>query len=53
MKNLKKLSRIELRSLKGAGPIWSCNPNPCPRGSCCLPGRWPDIPRACYICADS
>jgi len=53
MKNLKKLSRHELRSLKGAGSNWSCALNPCPPGTCCLPGRWPDIARACYICADS
>ncbi|MET3038288.1 hypothetical protein ABXT08_19550 [Chryseobacterium sp. NRRL B-14859] len=53
MEKLKKLSRNELRSLRGAGPIWACTSHSCPPGSCCIPGRWPDIASACVICASS
>ncbi|MDO3426707.1 MAG: hypothetical protein GXO46_06035 [Chlorobi bacterium] len=53
MKNLKKLSRPELRAIEGSGPNWSCTPTSCPKGSCCIPGIWPTTPRACVICADS
>ncbi|WP_410493770.1 bacteriocin-like protein [Chryseobacterium defluvii] len=52
MKNLKKLPRSKLKSLKG-GDTWSCYSNACPPGNCCRPGRWPDVLRSCYICADS
>ncbi|MFL9835067.1 hypothetical protein [Chryseobacterium terrae] len=47
------MSRLELRTVMGSGPNWACTPTSCPKGSCCIPGRWPDIPRACVICADS
>ncbi|WP_444861132.1 bacteriocin-like protein [Chryseobacterium lathyri] len=39
MENFKKLSRNELRSVKGAGPNWACLPNSCPPGKLLSPWK--------------